>query len=367
MTGRYRPYPDLWGPKLRFITRDAAMVLWIVVWIALGVTVHDAFATLQVLAEAVIATGAGITATGTQIDQVVTGVQGVASTLAWMERALRHALAAVLTLVAAPLGAVARALQTIGQQLTHALEGLQHTVAGAVWGVGSTLATAVDPLLSLAHTLTDLGASVGGAGQALQAKVGDLQNIVTIAPTIQAGLARAVRPLHALPQGIMALGRGTVAHRQQELVAIGHLAWLMGVLVAAVPVAWGLWRYLRWRSGATRSFRHLDAILRQPGAAEVAATLQVLAGRALYTLPYDRLMRYTQDPLAAWHTGRYQDLARAAMADEGLDLERYLRCQDGRSRPLSPREQRHQVSGRGEHVTHGREEPAGTTRDRRGD
>jgi hypothetical protein len=121
------------------------------------------------------------------------------------------------------------------------------------------------------------------------------------------------------------MGRGTVAQGQQELVAIGNLAWLMGVLVAAVPVCVALWRYLPWRIGVTRSGHHLDAILRQPGATEVLATLQVLAGRAIYTLPYDRLVQYTPDPIGAWHSGRYYPLARAALAEEGLDLERYLR------------------------------------------
>jgi len=323
MRGRYQPYPDLWRPKLGFIAADATMFLWIVLCIYIGSKVHDAFWTLHVLADAVMATGTGVAETGQQIDRVVTGVQSVASNLAGIDVALRNALGAVLTLISLPMDTAGKTLETIGQQLTQALQELQHNVE-SVLGVGSILRTAIDPLLALAQKITDLGGGVLSVGQDLQKKVRDLQQTAETLPTIRAGLFQALTPLHSLPHGIIAIGRGTVAQGQQELVAIGNLAQLMGGLAAAVPVCLALRRYVPWRLSATRSFRYLDAILRQPGATEVPATMQYLAGRAIYTLPYDRLVHYTRDPIGDWLAGHYHQLARAAMAEEGLDLKRYV-------------------------------------------
>lgn len=328
MIGRYRLYPHLWHAKMRFIIADITMLLWIVLWIYVGVKVHDAFWTLHSLADAIIATGTSVSTTGTRIDQVVTGVQSVASNLAPIELALRNALTAVLNLIAAPIDAIGKTLQTIGQQLTQALQGLQHDVDGLVWGVGSTLHTAIDPLIALSRTIVDLGSSVVSSGQDLHHKVAELQKTADTLPAVRAGITRAVSPLHSIPQGIVAIGHGAVTQGQQELAAIGNLALLMGILAAAVPVCLALWRYLSWRISATQSFHNLDSILlRQQNATAVATTMQVLAGRALYTLPYERLVQYTPDPIGEWHAGHYYHLARAALAEEGLDLERYLQHQ----------------------------------------
>jgi hypothetical protein len=40
--------------------------------------------------------------------------------------------------------------------------------------------------------------------------------------------------------------------------------------------------------------------------------------RAAYVLPYERLIRYTRDPLADLESGRYDGLVAAALDDAGL-------------------------------------------------
>ena len=40
--------------------------------------------------------------------------------------------------------------------------------------------------------------------------------------------------------------------------------------------------------------------------------------RAAYGLPYERLVRYTPDPLGDLEAGRYGDLVAAALDDAGL-------------------------------------------------
>jgi len=55
----------------------------------------------------------------------------------------------------------------------------------------------------------------------------------------------------------------------------------------------------------------------------------VLAARAIYTMPYDRLLAYSPDPISEWREGRYYNLARATMSEEGLDVRRYLRRVEG--------------------------------------
>ncbi len=50
--------------------------------------------------------------------------------------------------------------------------------------------------------------------------------------------------------------------------------------------------------------------------------LQILAARALYTLPYHQLLRYTPNPAADWR--RFVALARAEIEAHGLSVERYF-------------------------------------------
>lgn len=179
-----------------------------------------------------------------------------------------------------------------------------------------------DAVYRAVMTLSVIANGVIATGQAMNAAVADVQQRIDDVPLIGGNLHGLLTPLHNIPNGLIDQG-------QQELAAIHHLALLLGIGVAAIPVFVTLLRYLTWRARKTRGFRNLDRMLRRPGAKAVSTTMQVLAGRALYTLPYDQLLSYSPDPIAEWREGRHYNLARATMAEEGLDLRRYLRRMEG--------------------------------------
>ncbi len=151
------------------------------------------------------------------------------------------------------------------------------------------------------------------AGAALARVEQDVASLPLVGPSLQGDL----NPVRGIPRSLTATG-------YRELQVIGHLATLIGIFVVAVPLLVLAFTYLPWRVRKIRSLSTLDHVLHQPGAGESAPTLQVLAARALYTLPYAQLVEYAPDPMGDWRAGHYDRLARATLAADGLDLEHYL-------------------------------------------
>jgi hypothetical protein len=178
-------------------------------------------------------------------------------------------------------------------------------------------------------TLSAIADGVIAVGQRVNDAVSQVQHAVGSLPLVGPALGNDLNPLHGVPRAVITTGH-------HELQAIHHLALLLGVVVAGVPLLAVALIYLPLRRRKARGFRSLARMVRQPGANAVAATMQVLAARALYTLPYDRLLRYSRDPIGEWREGRYYNLARAAMAEEGLDVQRYLRRVEGLTVPSEP-------------------------------
>ena len=84
-------------------------------------------------------------------------------------------------------------------------------------------------------------------------------------------------------------------------------------LLPAVAV---LSRYLPDRIA---SVRRLTAATRAIGGPSLTPERErSLAARAAYGLPYERLMRFTRDPLGDLEAGRYEGLVAAALDDAGL-------------------------------------------------
>jgi len=52
--------------------------------------------------------------------------------------------------------------------------------------------------------------------------------------------------------------------------------------------------------------------------------LEILAGRAIYTLPYGQLLAYSHNPAEDWYLRRFEPLARAELEHHGLSVERYF-------------------------------------------
>ncbi len=132
-------------------------------------------------------------------------------------------------------------------------------------------------------------------------------------------------PTKGLLSPLDGISRGIVRQGQDDLHAVDTLATVLGVSVGGMPLAVLLLRFVPWRIRKTRGLRSLDRLLHTPGSHDATASMELLAARALYTLPYDVLLHYSKDPIAEWRDGRHHDLAKATMAAEGLDVKRYLR------------------------------------------
>jgi hypothetical protein len=95
---------------------------------------------------------------------------------------------------------------------------------------------------------------------------------------------------------------------------------VLGVLFFLLPAAAVLSGYLPDR---IVHVRRLTAAARAVGPGLTPERERTLAMRAAYGLPYERLVRYTRDPLADLESGRYAGLVAAALDDAGLRPSRF--------------------------------------------
>lgn len=102
---------------------------------------------------------------------------------------------------------------------------------------------------------------------------------------------------------------------------ISLIAWVLGLLVLAVPTGPWLTRYLPWRLRRIQTLDAAHRVLRASPAPERGVEVQrLLASRALHRLTYAELRAYSPDPFGDWLAGRYDRLARAEAASVGLRL-----------------------------------------------
>jgi hypothetical protein len=130
-----------------------------------------------------------------------------------------------------------------------------------------------------------------------------------------AGLARQIGGVSGSP---------LVDFGNAGLVAIHNLAVALTILIGLPPILAGLVTYLPWRWRHTREFASLHRIVRRVPPVLEDDALRILAARALYSLPFHVLLAYSRNPIEEFATGHYENLARATMAEHGLDLDRYL-------------------------------------------
>jgi hypothetical protein len=96
---------------------------------------------------------------------------------------------------------------------------------------------------------------------------------------------------------------------------VNALADVLGALFFLLPAAAVLSRYLPDRIA---DVRRLTAAARAIGPTLTPEREHTLARRAAYGLPFERLVRFTPDPLGDLERGRYQGLVAAALEDAGL-------------------------------------------------
>lgn len=123
-------------------------------------------------------------------------------------------------------------------------------------------------------------------------------------------------------------------HSGDSLISAGQagshgihlLALILGVLVAAVPIALGVMVYLPRRVRLIAEMRGIHVTLKRALAQPelTPQMLEILAGRAIYTMPYGRLLEYSRNPAEDWYLRRFEPLARAELARHGLSVDRYF-------------------------------------------
>lgn len=145
----------------------------------------------------------------------------------------------------------------------------------------------------------------------------------------------------AIPTGVPYLSdflhkatEGLRQHSGQPLISAGQagshgihlLALVLGVLVAAIPIALAVLIFLPRRLRLISDMRGVHITLRRALARPELSPqmLEILAGRAIYTMPYHRLLQYSRNPAEDWYSRRFERLARAELERHGLSVERYF-------------------------------------------
>ena len=97
-------------------------------------------------------------------------------------------------------------------------------------------------------------------------------------------------------------------------------------MVAAIPIVFALVIFLPRRLRLIADMRGIHVTLRRALAQPelTPQMLEILAGRAIYTLPYSRLLAYSRNPAEDWYLRRFEPLARAELERHGLTVERYF-------------------------------------------
>jgi hypothetical protein len=155
---------------------------------------------------------------------------------------------------------------------------------------------------------------VADAGGAIQSGFESAGDAVGDVPIVGEPLAGA---LDDAGQG----GGGEIAAAGREGEEdVNDLADVLGALFFLLPAAGVLSRYLPNRIA---DVKRLTAAAGAIGPALTPEREHTLARRAAYGLPYERLVRYTRDPLADLEGGRYDGLVAAALDDAGLRASRF--------------------------------------------
>lgn len=162
--------------------------------------------------------------------------------------------------------------------------------------------------------LASVPRGVSDSGGAIQRGFESAGDAVAEVPVVGEPLAGA---LHDAGEG--AGGEIAETGRQGE-EDVNDLAKLLGALFFLLPAVAVLSLYLPDRIA---DVRRLTAAAHAIGPSLTPDRERTLAMRAAYGLPYERLVRYTRDPLADLESGRYDGLVAAALDDAGLRQSRF--------------------------------------------
>jgi hypothetical protein len=158
-------------------------------------------------------------------------------------------------------------------------------------------------------SLASVPRGVGDAGSAIQKGFQSAGDAVGGAPIVGGPLGGALRDAGSSTGGEV---RKTALAGERDVL---HLATILGWLVFLLPALAILARYVPDRIAHAR---RLTAAALALGPALTPDRERTLAMRAAFGLPYERLVRYSRDPLGDLEAGRYDGLVAAALDDAGL-------------------------------------------------
>jgi len=132
----------------------------------------------------------------------------------------------------------------------------------------------------------------------------------------------AVDQLAVLGSGVKKVGDavpvvgGPVSDLGQEGEdSVHYLANLLGLVTFGLPALLVLWWLLPERMAQVRRLTAASRVLHD---VDDPKRRRVLAQRAAYSLPYGRLLEFSDDPLGDFAAERYDPLVAAALEDAGL-------------------------------------------------
>ncbi len=163
-------------------------------------------------------------------------------------------------------------------------------------------------IYSVVQSLSSISGAITEAGTGLQQLLNGLAAAIGAIPFVGSGLADSIR---SASQGT----GGNLVNRGQSLGdSIHQAALIFGIATFAVPL---LVLATLWAPNRIAQIRELQA-----GAIALGQTSDdiehVLAMRAVSTLPFTTLMKYSEDPLGDFARGHFSSLAQAARDASGV-------------------------------------------------
>jgi hypothetical protein len=121
-------------------------------------------------------------------------------------------------------------------------------------------------------------------------------------------------------------GDSLISAGQTGSHAIHVMALILGIVVATIPILFALMIYLPRRLRLIADMRGVHIALKRALIRPELTTqmLEILAGRAIYTMPYNQLLAYSRNPAEDWYQRRFEPLARAELERHGLSVDRYF-------------------------------------------
>jgi hypothetical protein len=188
-----------------------------------------------------------------------------------------------------------------GRQVTRLLDVLLACWVAAWIVVGALASAELRELRRLSDTVVGAGTALDQAGRAIQ--------VLAAIPMVGEGPEELARRVRSSAAEVQAAGRAS-------RVSIGNLSVLLGLAVGVIPATPVLGFYLPWR---LRRAREARAVARRLAAGGLDPGLeQLLARRAIHTLPFHVLAAVSDDPVEDLRAGRFGRLAEAELRRLGL-------------------------------------------------